>query len=546
MKALRSLRYARRWLMLILLPVPAAAQFADITESVGIDAPMPGSDFQQTFGYFAGGIGIGDFSGNGCPDAFLVGAGESNRLFFNQGNGQFGEDPAIADDIVLDNRDCTAIAVADYNNNGWPDAYLACRPGPGLDGNDVLLINLEGNGFEAVLPEGMHFTDGWSQAAAWGDLTGNGHLDLVVGVHPPNQAVDPNDRRHHDKIFINQGDGTFVDIAEHIDIDPLLGMTLAAKIADINGNGRPDIYLVNDRHLGNVLLINEGPGCEGWCLTNVSEETGADRPADGMGIAIADFDRDGDWDLFYTSTSEGQVLLRNKLAQTGELEFEEFTAPAGIHLPRVGWGTIFFDTNNNGWQDLYVAVSPLSLNDPSDLKDGMFVNIGGSFLDAGQSSGLALPLRSEAAAWLDYNRNGRGELLIGHLEDQYRIYRNDSATSNNWIGFEVRGRLDINRDAIGTSIIVETPDQARQMRERRAGASRSATHDSVLHFGLAQHDSASVTVRWPNGLTQNLGTLAAGHYYVLEYPGSETVFADRFVAKTPLETLHSCGESGPD
>ena len=533
------------WLMLILLFAPAKAQFTDITASVGMDAPMPGSAIQQQLGYFAGGIGIGDFSGNGCPDAFLVGTGEPNRLYFNQGDGMFTENPAINAQIALDNRECTAIAVADYNNNGWPDVYLGCRPGPDLDGTDVLLVNQQGQGFELTLPEGMLFTDGWSQAAAWGDLTGNGHLDLVVGVHPPSHNVDPEDRRHHDKIFINQGDGTFVDIAGHIDIDPLLGFTLAAKIADISGNGRPDVYLVNDRYTGNVLLINEGPGCEGWCLANQSQQSGAHHPANGMGIAIGDFDRDGDWDLFYTSTTEGQVLLRNRLAQTGVLEFEEYTDSAGIDLPRVGWGAIFFDANNSGWQDLYVAVAPLRLNEPEDLLDGMFANDDGIFVNVSQASGMAQFRRSEAAAWLDYNRDGRGELLVGHLEDRYRIYRNITENIGNWIGFEVRGGFDINRDAIGTRITLESADFGSQMRERRAGASRSATHDSVLHFGLGQSESAQVTVRWPNGLIQDLGTLAAGHYYLVEYPGIAQIFADRF-STVEIETLRTCGASEPD
>ncbi len=500
---------------LIVLASPTAG--SEWYRDVSVDAGVSVEISQNAPG---GGIGVGDFNRNGFPDLFFNGYFESNRLLFNNGDGSFSEDLRIADQIALPNSQCNAVAVADYDNDGWSDIFLACNA------QNHLLRNIQGSGFEDITPAAVRHT-GRTEAAAWADLTGNGLLDLVLGVHSTNR--DPDDPEQYDRILINQGNGEFIDIAPTLEISRPISNTLAVKVGDISQNGRPDIYFVNDRrHVGNdhnVLLKNLGPGCKGWCFEDISIASGADRAAEGMGIAIADFDQDGDWDLFYSGYME-QILLQNQKSTTGQLEFIEVTESVGVNHPAIGWGTAFFDANNNGWEDLALAMTaPFSTN-----QDRLFINQGnGVFVDLETESGFHTLGATEGLAWLDYERNGRIDLLFHHFDQRYALYRNMVGNGYNWLGFRLEGSGPINRDAIGTVVIVTTPDGRMQMRERRAGGSRGATHDSVIHFGLGEFTEASVIIRWPDGLVEKVGALQSGQYHRRVYAAANPmIFVDQF------------------
>ena len=477
----------------------------------------------------SGGIAVADYDGNGYPDLFVTGYYHDNRLYFNQGDGTFSQDPAINADIA--GSRCSVAAAADYDNDGWPDIYVGCR-----NQSNLLLRNLAGNGFEnAIVPAIDHavssVNSARTDAVAWGDLTGNGHLDLFVGVYPTSSAPDLDDPANLDRILINHGDGSWSNATLDYtgsDRAKLTRTALAVTISDLDGDGRPDIYVVNDKLQGNVLWRNEGPGCGDWCFSDVAADAGADTEVFGMGLAVSDVDRDGLWDLYFSSIDE-QALLRGTGQQPLAFEREANTV---LNHQAVGWGTIFADFDNDGWEDVFLAVNSGSFSS-SETVDQLFRNQqDGSFVSVTDGSVFDVVRPSEPAAIVDFDLDGRLDLVVGHWNQSpgYRLYRNTSSAAGNWIGFRLEGGGPVNRDAIGTQLAIDTGDGSPQMRELRAGESRGSSHQQILHFGLGTQESADVTVVWPGGLTELLQDMPAGQYHELSYPEDNVLFTDRFSA----------------
>jgi hypothetical protein len=512
------------------------AAFATLVWTTGA-AGMSFSDVSQQSGFEpgfladipSGGIAVADYDGNGYPDLFVTGYLQDNRLYFNQGDGTFSQDPAINADIA-GNR-CSVAAAADYDNDGWPDIYVGCR-----NQSNLLLRNLAGNGFEnAIVPAIDHNTSSANSArtdaVAWGDLTGNGHLDLFVGIYPTSGAPDLDDPDNLDRILLNHGDGSWSNVTldySGADRAKLARTALAVAISDFDGDGRPDIYVVNDKLHGNVLWRNEGPGCGDWCFSDVAADAGADTEVYGMGLAVGDVDRDGLWDFFFSSIDE-QVLLRGTGQQP--LAFQRETSTVLDH-DAVGWGTIFADFDNDGWEDAYLAVNSGSFASSSNI-DQLFRNQqDGSFVAVTDGTVFDVERPSEPVAIADFDLDGRLDLVVGHWNQSpgYRLYRNTTTPAGNWIGFRLEGGGPVNRDAIGTKVVVDAGDGPPQVRELRAGESRGSSHQQMLHFGLGAQGSADVTVVWPDGLTQSIQGMPAGQYHELSYPDDNILFTDRFSA----------------
>jgi len=495
-------------LMLALVPTANAQMFADVTSSAGIDATH-WADKPAT------GIAIADFDRNGWPDVFVTGYFEDSKLFLNQGNGSFAPFPAPAA-VALPNGRCGSVAAADYDNDGWPDLYIACW------GSNHLLHNLHGVGFTDMTAAAGVDNQGRSEAVAWADINNDGWLDLFVGNHPLSSQPDLGDPRNLDQIFLSDGDGSFHSISSLLEPATLAKLVLAAVFTDIDLDGDQDLYVANDKHYGNTLWRNDGPGCGGWCLTDVSLVTGTERPAYSMGVTVGDYDRDGDWDLIYSSIHE-QVLLQGQQAQ-GELRFVDYGVAAGIDYNAIGWGVLLFDANNDGWEDLFLATSQLSASNT----DRLFLNqADGRFDDITADSGLARTGPTQAAAWLDYDRDGRLDLMLGHYNLAYSLNHN-LAPGGHWLAIRLEGNGPVNRDAIGSLVRISTPDGGQQLRELRAGESRGGSNEPMVHFGLGAATSATVAIRWPDGLEQELGQLDVDQYHLAAYPVPGVLFAQGF------------------
>ncbi len=477
----------------------------------------PAAGFLPTFlaNIPAGGIAVADYDGNDYPDIFVSGYLQPNRLYFNRGDGTFEERAEVTAQIA--GSRCSVVAAADFDNDGWPDLYVGCR-----GQSNLLLRNLGGNGFSNVISAAIDHSAPGSNSArtdavAWGDIDQNGLLDLYIGVYPTSATPDLTDPDNLDRIVLQTAPGQWLNITAGYtgaDREKLGRTALAAVFSDFDGDGRVDLYVINDKQQGNTLWRNQGAGCAGWCLGDVAEASGAGQIPYGMGIAVADIDRDGDSDLWFSSIDE-QFFLRG-LSRT-PLLWQHEPASALNHYG-VGWGTIFADFDNDGWQDGFLAVGSGGFSTTPN-QDQLFANNAGQFANVTAQSGALVQNRpTQAAACLDFDRDGRLDLVLGHWNEGYRLYRNVGSNSNHWLALSLEGAAGVNRDALGAIVEVRTADGALQLREMRAGESRGSSHDRILHFGLGNHAIAEVTVRWPDGRVEELGVISGDRYHHHAHP----------------------------
>ena len=274
------------------------------------------------------------------------------------------------------------------------------------------------------------------------------------------------------------------------------------------GDGDQDIYVVNDKmqnDIGNVLWRNDGAGCGHWCWTNASGHAGADLLINGMGVDAADYDNDGDLDLYVTDMVYTMYLLRN---DDGAFRSRAYSTGVAINYgpdSGVGWGAVFFDYDNDGWQDLYVASTEYFQSFPelettfmNPRADALFRNSGNNkFEDVSARSGVDEALPTLGVAYADYDMDGDLDLVTGNWNSGYRLYQNQGER-NRWLSIDLRGDVAspklaprrqrsapaVNRDAVGTRVYATTPDGTTQMQTVRIGAGLGGNNQLALHFGL--------------------------------------------------------------
>lgn len=493
-------------------PVPLQAQedgtiFVDVSESAGIVDNRRGTDK-------AIGQAWGDYNNDGWPDLYVTDHAGPNTLYQNNGDGTFSVSP-FNSKVILPERYSTGANFVDYDNDGWKDLLVLAW------GKNSLFRNLEGEGFTNVTAAaGLNIGERNSKTASWGDFNQDGHLDLYIA----NWACYPMCGRQQygetDKLYQNNGDGTFTDVTKLLG-SKITGSGFVASFTDYDNDGDLDIYLVNDEFINpirNVLWRNDGPGCDGWCFTEIAEEMNADIRMMGMGLATADYDNDGDQD-FYISNVSHMVLLEN----LGDGSFADSAADAGVDsVGTVGWGNLFFDYDNDGWQDIYLAVSD-AMGAGSEPRSPLYRNQqDGTFADMTSTSGVSEPGRTLGVAAADYNRDGRVDLLIGDFLAGYQLFENQSNTGNNWLAVELIGSGTVNRDAVGSRVTLTTADGLTQMREVISGSGLGSGNGLILHFGLGQSEVIDqLIIRWPDGSTQTIQGVGLNRYLLIER-GAET------------------------
>ena len=506
--------------------------FRDVSAEAGITAthraiwdenrPVPYDD-----AYLAAGSAWADYDRDGWVDLFVTGNLDPNALYRNKGDGSFAVSEFSAALSLPDTASGGAVW-ADYDNDGWRDLYVL------NNGPNRLFRNLAGaasaRAFEDVTASAGVGDIGKATSAAWGDYDEDGHLDLYVtnwSCYPECELLDFS--RSRDVLYHNNGDGSFTDVSGLLGFEALLGAGFAVSWLDYDDDRDLDLYVVNDKAvnaLGNVLWRNDGAGCGGWCFTNVSARAGADSVVHGMGLASGDYDNDGDLDLYFSNMIGAMILLEN----LGDGAFSNSTDYAGVAYrtgTAVGWGTAFFDYDNDGWLDLYLAATGVSavLKAPSaapenpDQLYGLPAEFGsggmhfvypdmlyhnqrnGSFRAIDQrlfSDGSGATMGLSTA---DYDRDGRVDYALTWWNQAHGLFRNTAyaGTRNNWITIELEGGGEIDRDAIGTRVSVFTDDGLTQMRELKSGSSLGAGNEMALHFGLGAAEIERVIVSWLNG-----------------------------------------------
>ena len=474
-------------------PIVVVPKFQDVTASSGIEMSLP----MSRCGEWASGAAWGDVEGDGDLDLDVPVRGEPARLWINDGSGHFTDQ---ATERGVDNGSLEGVGAvfADFDNDGDQDLYV-------VNAGTNRLYRNDGTGhFVDVATQAGVADSGVGPSAAWGDYDRDGHLDLYVVNHQPCQFGFQADRLYH-----NEGDGTFTDRTYLIGVDATLGAGYQAAWFDYDGDGDQDLYLANDE-FGfqpdvNHLWRNDGPGRDGgWVFTDVSVESRTDYAMNSMGIAIGDYDGDQDLD-FAISNIGPTVLARND----GDGSFSEVAGAAGVARPTqdaqtqsVTWALGFFDFNLDRWVDLFVAAGPIG--DIPTQPNEVFANLGdGTFADLSAASGADLLGSSRGVAFADYDRDGLMDLFVMNQNGSPRLYRNVTQASGlHWLEVHLTGTAS-NRDACGARLVLTIEGQA-MVREVMCGSiSLASGSDPTVHFGLGTTPGpASLSVEWPSGKQQ--------------------------------------------
>jgi enediyne biosynthesis protein E4 len=514
-------------------PPAESTVFRDITVAAGVETAHQAlltsigiEDYLQlAYRYLITGQAWGDYDQDGWVDLYLTNQDGANTLYRNRGDGTFLRS-ALSEAVGLPGGGSGGAVFADYDNDGWPDLYVT------RFGQDTLFHNERGTGFTDLTRSAGIDDGGRGMTASWGDYDNDGFLDLYVanaGCHPcDSPRLDQGDL---DRLWHNDGDGTFSDVTAALPATPLASWGFSAGWFDYDADADLDLYLVNDvrdtRYLPpSALFRNDGPGCGSWCFADISKESGADVRTDGMGLAIGDYDRDLDLDLYVTNTGWAHGPLTGPavlLANQGDGTFADVSRAANADVEAISWGPIFLDYDNDGWQDLYVALG----GDPEDIgpwvtADRLLHNQGdGAFVDVSATSGTSFPDDTFGVAAADYNHDGWVDLVVGNINDGYRLYANTGAvgSENHRLTVQLQGSGTVNRDAVGSQVYLTTPDGQTQMQQVMAGSSLGAGHDLALHFGLGQANLADVRVVWPDGHEQAFSGVPADVRWQLSYGG---------------------------
>jgi hypothetical protein len=329
-----------------------------------------------------------------------------------------------------------------------------------------------------------------------------------------------------DTLYHNNGDGTFTEVSKAAGVsDPNGYYGLGVVWTDVNEDGRPDAFVANDA-TPNFLYRNEGQGrfSEIAFLAGAAVSE-AGSPQACMGIALGDYLHQGRLGLFVTNFSEEYNTLyryEGKLTFT-DVSYASRTAPSS--LPYVGWGTGFFDLENDGWLDLlvvnghvYPQVDTVDIGTKYRQPKLLYINQrDGTFREASRDVGpaLSIPCVSRGAAFGDLDNDGDIDIVVGDLDGGPMVLRNDGGNRNNWITLELRGARS-NRLALGARVKVVAGELV-QVSEVRSGGSYLSQNDLRLHFGLGKAERADrVEIGWPSGKTEVLTNLAARGFYAVK------------------------------
>ena len=532
-------------------PIP---QLEDITAKAGIRfIHTAAPEKKYILESMSGGVLLVDYDRDGWPDIYFTNSpsvdmalkGEKSRgaLYHNNHDGTFTDVTNKAGVATP----CFAMggAVADYNNDGWPDLYITC-----FGGNVLYRNNGDGTFTDVTAKAGV--ADGrWSTGAAFGDYDNDGYVDLMVANYVdfhlddlPQFGSSPSCKflgidvqcgprglkGAGDSLFRNNGDGTFSDITKKAGVEDAPGYYgMSVVWADFNNSGRPDIFIADDS-TPNYFYRNDGDGK----FTEMGLESGTAVSEDGseqasMGVALGDYNHTGRPSVYKTNfANEYDTLYRND----GQYDFKDVSFASGVALPSlpwVKWGTAFVDLDNDTWLDLIavsghvypqVAVAAQS----GGYKQPKILNFNqgdGTFCDASSQAGPALLEKrvSRGVAVGDLFNDGNMDVVIEDLDASPMLLRNRGISGRHWVSFELDGTKS-NRVAIGARIKL-VAGGITQTDEVHSGGSYLSQNDLRIHFGLAAATKIdSVEIRWPSGTVDTLKNLAVDKFYsVLEGKG---------------------------
>ena len=519
---------------LVSLTAGSAQNFSDQSAAIGFD-----HDFRAR-ALMGGGAAFFDYDLDGDEDIYVTSGFNQDQIFSNNGNGTFTKVLADIGLGITFNYNTMGVTTGDIDNDGDRDIFVATweqfAGAEQPDARSLLFLNNGDGTFTEIGEEAGITHQAFAMGAAFLDYNKDGYLDVYVMNHileaiftyDDNGAIDGLAHECYPNfLYLNNGDLTFTEVSTTLGVDDY-GCTIAAVPSDFDMDGDLDLYLANDFGYyltPNVMYRNNYPENT---FSDVSAETGANVQTFGMGIASGDFDHDLDFD-YYTTNIGRNVLIENIDNGTS---FEDITTEAGVentlvpseNLNTTGWGTAFFDVDNDTWEDLYVAngrIPTLAIHATATFDpDKLYLNNGDkTFTDVTEEAGVGDVNYVHGMAYGDYDEDGDLDIVTVALDElggYSKFYVNETANNNNYIQFKLTG-VESNRDAYGSKIWLYAGEQTFVKELYGGGASHASQHSSVFHFGLADIQTVdSIRIDWTNGHVDHLGPFEVNARYEIE------------------------------
>ena len=488
------------------------------------------------------GVGLIDYDNDGWLDIYFVNGSTYDAmsgkktpphaaLFHNNHDGTFTDVAAKAG--VTNDRWGFGVAIGDFDNNGWPDIFVANF------GKNRLYHNNHNGTFTDVGEKAGITLGNWSDGATWGDYDGDGRLDLFVSgyvhydlkhqptadsgvpfafcqLHQTPVMCGPNGLQGEpDHLFHNNGDGTFTDVSVKAGVsDPGAYYGFTAIFVDVNNDGKVDLLVANDSE-PNYLYINKGDGTfqdqsyiSGFALNKDGREIAS------MGLAVGDYMNNGLVDMLITDFSDDYKALYHN---DGDASFTEVADQAGITqmaVPFVGWGAGFPDYDNDGWKDVMMinghvypqvdqhdwgttfAERPLLFR---NTHDGKF-----EYIPPVKGSGLATLTSGRGAAFGDLFNNGKIDVVISPIDGPPVLLKNVNPDHHHWVELKLIGGEKSPRDSVGTTVYLSA-DGIRQREDVMSGGSYISSNDQRPHFGLGDAtDAGTAEIHWRSGVVEKI------------------------------------------
>ncbi|HET9003040.1 MAG TPA: VCBS repeat-containing protein [Gemmatimonadaceae bacterium] len=548
------------------------------------------NEISDAYIYNGAGVAVGDVDNDGLPDVFFAGNMVSSRLYRNRGGMRFEDVTAKA--RVATKSWATGVAMADVNDDGWLDIYVGVsgqeQSRPESRANLLFINNRDGTFTESAAAYGVADT-GFTTHAAFLDYDGDGCIDLFVlenspqdfgrsrvGGHPG--AATGTVLGSYNQLYRNDCHGHFSNVSEQAGILRDAGYGLGVVVADLNRDGRPDIYVSNDGEPNDVVYVNNGDGT----FTNRAGASLKHSSIAGMGVDAADFNNDGWPDIAQvdmlpreldrqkrttgyltyndlarnrnlgrrTDYSANSLQLSNGVTPAGDVVFSEVGRMAGISATDWSWSPLFADFDNDGRKDIFIGNGyPKAVNDldyvnriyamlgrrstgkptraeldllarlPAYAETSyVFRNAGGlSFVDESKAWGLDRAAFSYGAAYADLDNDGKLDLVVNNIDGPAFVYRNvrrDDAT-HHWLAVRLQGDSP-NRRGLGAVLVLTTGNEKQYLYQSPYRGFMS-TVDDRPHFGLGAATRAdTLEITWPDGRVQRLTDVAADQLIVVK------------------------------
>jgi enediyne biosynthesis protein E4 len=474
-----------------------------------------------------GGVALFDYDRDGLLDIYAVNGGRpetqrketpahTNRLYRNLGGEKFED---VTDKAGVAGQGYGfGVAAADFDNDGWPDLYVT-----GFAQNQLFRNRGDGS-FEDVTRKALGAVPAlersFAVSAGWSDFDNDGWLDLFVVRYVDWSAGNEPDCRVRglrtycspkvfrgltNLLFRNRGDGSFEDVSKEWGLANQTGKGMGLAFADYDRDGRTDVFVANDT-MRHFLFRNAGGHFEETALAAGVAYTENGREIAGMGADFRDWSGDGRPDLFVTGMFHDTFPLYRNDGKT----FQDVTAASGVGRATArltGWSNGIYDFDNDGWKDLFAANG--AILDNSDIVDGLpylqenliLRNGGGERFEA---HSLGRKAAHRGAAFGDLNNDGRIDIVTTSVNGRCEVLLNRSAPGNAWLSVRLQGKRS-NRDGLGAEIELRGDDGRTQYNHATTSVGYSSSSDVRVHFGLGRANKVqSLTVRWPGGNRQTI------------------------------------------